>query len=114
MHITYMMKKVPNEAKSCNFPDPFGLPLPLLEELPKEEAGKPEGAETGERRFLETSVLRGLPLFLFNTTGSEFPPTESVTTGTISVFVVLGDPINAGLTVWLVGVEFRDGFTVQF
>lgn len=64
----------PNEARSCQLPEPGGLPLPLLEEEnsvgEEGEKEKPGGGGVvtwygGNLRFPSESYFLGLPLFFF-------------------------------------------------
>ncbi|KAF7805672.1 uncharacterized protein G2W53_037833 [Senna tora] len=102
------------DAKSCNLPEPRGLPLLRLKELPKGEDEKPADATAVDRRFLLKSFFRGLPLFLFNgtsePTASDFSPATPIPTGTdsVTVLVVFAGSNTAGLIGELVNAEFKD------
>ena len=78
-------KNSPKEARSCQFPEPGGLPLPLFEEEKSEgDKVKPGGgcaAVYDTLKFPSASYFLGLPLFFF-------PNKSPLLTGVVVVAVV--------------------------
>jgi hypothetical protein len=81
----------PKEARSCQLPEPGGLPRPLFEENSDEEGEKANpgggGTEYDTLKFPSASYFLGLPLFFFPNKSPLVPPL--LITGVVVVVAIV-------------------------